>query len=81
MQTPGTYQITGRVRLEQPLVEITGITNAQQISWSRVGTTTPPTAGFTTYERFDRPWSVPDIRVRGGRLEALAVVPMDMVEG
>jgi hypothetical protein len=78
MQTPGTYQITGRVRLEEPLVEISGITNAQQISWSGAGTTRPPTAGFTSFEYFDRPWSMPEIRVRGGRLEALAVVPMDI---
>jgi hypothetical protein len=79
MQSPGTYQITGRVRLEHPLVEISGITNAQQISWSDVGTSRPPTAGFTTFEHFDKPWSMPEIQVRGGRLEALAVVPIDMV--
>jgi hypothetical protein len=78
MQTPGTYQISGRVRLEEPLVEISGITNAQQISWSGFETSKPPTAGFTTFEHFDRPWRMPEIRVRGGHLEALAVVPMDL---
>jgi hypothetical protein len=80
MQTPGTYQITGRVRLEQPIVEISGITNAQQISWSGAGSAMPPTAGFTSFEHFDRPWSVPEIRVRGGHLEALAVVPISLIE-
>jgi hypothetical protein len=31
LQPPGMYQITGRVALEEPVVSITGITNAQQI--------------------------------------------------
>jgi len=75
---PGTYQFTGRVRLEEPLVEISGITNAQQISWSRGLAPPPPMASFTSFEYFDQPWHMPEIRVRGGQLEALAVVPIDL---
>jgi hypothetical protein len=78
MQAPGTYQITGRVRLEQPLVEISGIANAQQISWSGVAGSEPPVAGFTSFEHFDQPWSAPRIQVRGGQLEALAVLPLEI---
>ena len=33
---------------------------------------------FTTFEQFDRPGLTPEIRVRGGRLESLAVVPIDL---
>ena len=73
---PGTYQFSGRVRLKEPLVEISGITNAQQISWSRG--LAPPMASFTTFEYFDQPWQMPEIRVRGGQLDALAVVPIDL---
>ena len=76
-QAPGTYQITGRVRLEAPLVEIRGVTNAQQISWSDAGRTAAPVAGFTSFEHFDRPWRMPEIQVRGGRLETVSVVPID----
>jgi hypothetical protein len=77
-QPPGTYQITGRVRLNAPLVEISGITNAQQISWSGAGWTAAPVASFTSFEHFDAPWRMPEINVRGGRLESLAVVPIDL---
>jgi hypothetical protein len=76
LQAPGTYQITGRVRLQEPVVEISGITNAQQISWSRVGGTRQPVAGFSSFEVFDKPWSMPEIRVLGGQLEAVTVVPV-----
>ncbi len=78
IREPGTYRISGLVRLEEPLVEISGITNAQRISWSDVGGTELPLAGFTTFEHFDRPGIAPDIRVLGGRLEALAAVPVDL---
>src|SRR5438309_8040641 len=73
LNAPGTYQFSGRVRLDEPLVEISGITNAQQISWSALTATgsPPPVASFTSFERFDAPWSMPSIRVRGGQLEAL----------
>ena len=76
VQPPGTYQVSGRVRLLEPLVEISGITNAQQISWS-AGSLSLPVAHFTSFERFDRPWQMPQIRVRGGQLEALEVQPLD----
>jgi hypothetical protein len=76
MRAPGAYQISGRVRLHEPLVEISGITNAQQISWS-VGSIASPVASFTSFEQFDQPWQMPEIRVRGGQLEALSVLPLD----
>jgi hypothetical protein len=75
-QQPGLYQITGRVRLDEPIVEISGITNAQQIAWSGLGGAAPPVTGFSSFETFDRPWRMPDIQVRGGTLEAVSVVPV-----
>lgn len=78
VREPGTYRISGLVRLQEPLVEISGITNTQWISWSDVEGPELPVAGFTTFEHFDRAGMTPDIRVRGGRLEALAVVPVDL---
>jgi hypothetical protein len=74
---PGNYQFSGRVRLQEPLVEISGITNAQQISWSR-GLAPSPVASFTSFEYFDWPWRMPEIRVRGGQLEALTVTSIDL---
>ena len=76
LQAPGTYQVSGRVRLQEPVVEISGITNAQQISWSP-GAISSPFASFTSFERFEQPWLMPEIRVRGGQLEALSVLPLD----
>ena len=70
---PGAYQITGRVRLQDPLVEISGITNAQQISWSAGA---PQMASFSSFEYFDKPWTKQTVRVRGGQLEELAVAPV-----
>src|SRR3982074_2057197 len=78
LQAPGTYQITGRVRLQEPVVEISGVTNAQQISWSAVEQMRSPVAGFTSFEYFDKPWTMPEIRVRGGTLEHLAVMRVDI---
>jgi hypothetical protein len=75
IQPPGTYLISGRVRLEQPIVHISGITNAQQISWSP-GSLSTPVASFSSFERFETPWRMPDVRVSGGQLEALRVVPL-----
>lgn len=74
---PGTYRISGLVRLQEPMVEISGITNSQRISWSDVHGSNQPLAGFVTFEQFDRPGVLPEIVVRGGRLESLAAVPMD----
>jgi hypothetical protein len=76
LRAPGVYQITGRVRLLEPVVEISGITNAQQISWSGLGDANAPVAPFSSFESFDRPWRMPEIRVRGGTLEAVSVAPV-----
>ncbi|MDP8924837.1 MAG: hypothetical protein M3O34_18455 [Chloroflexota bacterium] len=65
------------MRLEEPLVEIGGITNTQWISWSATDGSGLPVASFTTFEHFDRPGEAPDIRVRGGRLEMLSAIRMD----
>ena len=78
IREPGTYRIFGRVRLQEPSVEISGMTHTQWISWSEAAGSEGPVAGFTTFEHFDRPGMTPDIRVRGGHLEALAVVPVDL---
>src|SRR5436309_3522428 len=75
-RAPGTYQFSGRVRIDAPLVEISGITNAQQISWSGTAGAAPRVAGFTSFESFDEPWQMPAIHVQGGHLEALSVVPV-----
>ena len=48
-----------------------------QISWSNSDGARSPVAGFTSFEYFDKPWRMPEIRVNGGRLEALSVVPID----
>src|SRR4051794_26479702 len=42
----GSYQITGAVRLDAPQVEISGITNSHQISWSGVEGAERPLATF-----------------------------------
>jgi len=75
----GTYRISGLVRLEAPLVEITGIANAQQISWSGVGGQARPVTSFSSFEQFDGPGLTPEIQIRGGRLESLSVVALDYV--
>jgi hypothetical protein len=72
---PGLYQISGTVRLREPQVMISGISNAQQISWSP-GSLSSPVASFTSFEQFDGPWRMPDIRVTGGELQALKVTPI-----
>jgi len=76
LQPAGTYEVSGQVRLIESLVEISGITTAQQISWS-AGSLSTPVVGFTSFEHFDTPWRMPEIRVRGGKLEALTVRPVD----
>jgi hypothetical protein len=77
MSEPGTYRITGRVRLDAPLVEISGITHTQRMSWSGLNGATQPVAGFTTFEHFDGQQMTRTIRVRGGRLEGVTAVPMN----
>ena len=74
---PGTYRITGLVRLEAPLVEISGIANKQSISWSNTDGAALPVASFVTFEQYDRPVATPRSQVRGGHLEALFAVPLD----
>jgi hypothetical protein len=77
VQQPGTYRINGLVRLQAPLVEISGIANKQWISWSTGNGSEVPLASFVTFERYDRPGVTPHIRVRGGQLEALNAVAVD----
>ena len=77
VREPGTYMISGRVRLHEPRVEISGITHTQRISWSGGQGPERPVADFTTFEHFDRPGMTPHIHVRGGQLEALALLPVD----
>jgi hypothetical protein len=73
----GTYQISGLVRLDAPLVEISGISNSQQITWSGATGAAGPVATFTSFETFTGPGLTPEIQVRGGRLESVSIVPMD----
>jgi hypothetical protein len=71
---PGTYLVSGVVRLESPVVEITGISNSQSMSWSVVKGSAAPVSSFMSFERYERPGQISDIRVRGGRLESLSAV-------
>jgi hypothetical protein len=66
--------------LDDSHVAISGISNAQQISWADLARVDAPIASFSSYEVFDTPWRMPDIRVEGGRLESVAVVPVQLVE-
>ncbi len=77
VREPGTYRISGRVRLLEPRVEIRGIAHTQWISWSGTDGPERPVADFTTFEHFGRPGMTPAIHVRGGYLEALALQPVD----
>jgi hypothetical protein len=71
----GLYQITGTVRLEAPLVEISGVTNSQQISWSGA----PGVASFTSFEQLSGPGLTPEVRVSGGQIESLSIARLDYV--
>jgi hypothetical protein len=73
IQQQGMYRLSGVVRLEAPVVEISGISNRQRITWSDHDSSTPRTASFVSYERYDEPGMLPDVRIRGGRLEALSL--------
>lgn len=68
---PGMYQISGRVRLQEPVVTISGISNGQTISWTP-GSLSTPVASFTSFER-----GIPTVQVTGGTLEGLQVTPID----
>jgi hypothetical protein len=73
---PGAYRVSGLVRMEAPIVEIRGITNSQQMSWSGTG---PQVVPFTSFEMHEGIGAAPAIAVRGGRIEALTVTPMEFV--
>lgn len=72
----GVYQISGVVRLDAPTVEISGITNSQQITWSGASGAESPLASFTSFEQFAGPGLTPEIQVHGGRLESISIVPV-----
>ena len=78
VSTPGTYLISGTVRLEAPLVEIGGIANAKTITWAGAAHESAPVTSFMTYEQFDGPGLTPEILVRGGRIESLSITPVDL---
>ena len=75
----GTYRITGTVRLGAPQVEISGISNSQQISWAGPEGAERPLASFTSFEQFSGPGLTPEIRVSGGQIESLSIVQLDAV--
>ena len=75
VQNAGTYMISGTVRFDGPVVEISGITNSQQITWS--GGDMSPLASFTSFERYATAGLTPEIQVRGGRLESVSITPME----
>jgi hypothetical protein len=77
IQEAGTYRISGTVRLDAPLVEISGITHKQWISWSDTQSSETPRASFVSFEHFDGSDSQPQIRVLGGQLESLSIVPLE----
>ena len=39
----------------------------------------PISASFSSYEEFATPWQMPQVRVEGGRLESLVIVPVNFV--
>ena len=73
----GSYQISGYVRLGAPLVEISGISNSQQLSWTGAAGSEGPLVSFSSFETFTGPGLTPEIQVRGGRLESVSIVPVD----
>lgn len=78
MREAGEYRVSGTIRLEAPTVEISGIANSQQISWSGAAGQAPMVVSFTSFESYDGLGTAPAITVRGGKLESLAVVPVDL---
>jgi hypothetical protein len=72
----GLYQVTGRVRLEAPRVEILGLANRQSISWSGRGAEKPVTS-FTTFIYLDQPNVTRTIVVQGGSIESLSTTLVD----
>lgn len=78
VRTPGTYLISGTVRLEAPLVEIGGLANTRTISWAGPADQEAPVTAFMSYEQFDAPGLTPAIEVRGGRIESLSIAPLEL---
>ena len=80
MGEPGMYQVSGLVRLEAPTVEISGVANSKQLSWSGTGSQVVPFVSFEMHDDDDeRSGLAPAISVRGGRLEQLTVTRIDYV--
>ncbi|MFN8524636.1 MAG: twin-arginine translocation signal domain-containing protein [Chloroflexota bacterium] len=77
--SPGTYRVFGTVTLEAPVVQISGLEHDQSISWSSGATSTPMTASFTSIEQIDSLAEAPAVRVTGGQIQALSVVPVDLI--
>jgi len=73
MPEAGEYRVSGFVRLESPVVEISGLSNSKQISWSGAGTQVVPFTSFEMHEGFG---PAPSITVRGGRLESVTVTQL-----
>ena len=55
IEQAGTYRVSGLVRLQAPLVEISGIADKQSISWANTDGSESPLASFVAFERYDRP--------------------------
>jgi hypothetical protein len=77
IEEPGMYRVLGVVRLQEPLVQISGIAREQSISWSDDDRREFPVASFTSFEQYNSPGTVPEIRVLGGRLESLTALLVD----
>jgi hypothetical protein len=73
----GTYRVSGLIRLQAPLVEISGIADKQSISWANSDGSASPLASFVAFERYDQPGMTPAIHVQGGQIEALTAVLLD----
>ena len=71
---PGEYEVSGFVRLQAPSVQITGISNSQQITWSNDGPA--PLVSFTSMESYARAGAVSTIQVLGGQFESVSIRPM-----
>src|SRR5262245_43880393 len=76
MREAGEYRVSGTIRLEAPTVEIAGIANSQQISWSGAAGQPPMVVSFTSFESYDGRGLAPEISVLGGRLALLTVTPI-----
>ena len=77
VREPGGYRISGLVRLHAPVVEISGITNSQQISWSGAAGSESPLVSFSSFEQYTSPGLTPEIRVRGGQLESVSITRIE----